>query len=59
MAGLVAATRADRNDLALRRLLLRGVRDDDAAGRLGLGTDTLDDDTIVEWAEFHRYLLGL
>src|SRR3981189_2756057 len=35
LAGLVAAARAHRGDLALRRLLLGGIGDDDAAGRLG------------------------
>jgi hypothetical protein len=37
LAGLVPATRADGDDLALGRLLLGGVRNDDAAGRLLLG----------------------
>jgi hypothetical protein len=30
---------------------------DDAAGSLGLGIDALDDNTVVQRAEFHRYLL--
>jgi hypothetical protein len=33
LAGLVAATRADGDDLALRAFLLSCVRDDDAAGK--------------------------
>ena len=37
LAVLVAATRADGDDLALRRLLLNGVGDDDAAGGLRFG----------------------
>src|SRR6266508_4291182 len=57
--GLVAAARAYRGDLALRGLFLGGVGDDDAAGRLRLGIDALDDNTIVQWTEFHRYLLEL
>ena len=39
LAGLVAAARADGDRLALLRLLLGGVRNDDAAGRLLLGID--------------------
>src|SRR4029077_17080099 len=57
LAGLVAAARAYCGDLALRRLFLRGVGNDDAAGRLLLGIDALDDDTIVQLTEFHRCLL--
>src|SRR5579871_791124 len=43
LAGVVAATRAGRDDLALLRLFLCGVRDDDAAGRLLLGLDAPHD----------------
>src|SRR5690349_15524842 len=39
---------ADRHDLAARRLLLRGVRQQDAARRLLLGLERLDDDVIAE-----------
>jgi hypothetical protein len=35
----------------LLRLLLGSVWDDDAAGRLFLGIDALDNDTIVKGAE--------
>src|SRR4051794_1665260 len=41
LAGLVAATRADGDDLALRGLLFDGVRNNDAAGALLLGIDAL------------------
>src|SRR5438874_155805 len=57
LAALVAAARADGNDLALRGLLLGGVGDDDPTGGLRLGINTLDNNTIVQWAEFHALLL--
>ena len=53
LAGLVAAARSNRDDLALGGLFLRGVGDDDAAGGLCLGIDALDDDAVVKRAEFH------
>src|SRR6202034_2168120 len=53
LAAFVAAARTDADDLALGGLLLGGVRDDDAAGRLGLGVDTLDHDAVVKRSEFH------
>jgi hypothetical protein len=46
LAGLVAAAGADGDDFALRGLLFGGVRNDDAAGRLFLGIDALDDDAV-------------
>src|SRR6202790_4676904 len=46
LAVLVAATGADADDLALRRLLLGGVGDDDAAGGHRLGIDTLDNNAV-------------
>ena len=55
LAGLVAATRADGDDFALRGLFLGGVGNDDAAGGLLLGIDALDDDAVVKRAEFHGY----
>src|SRR5215468_1193670 len=61
LAGLVAAARANGDDLALLRLFLRGVGNDDAAGALLFGVDALDDDTVVKRTELHRYppkLLG-
>ena len=39
LAGLVAAARADGDHLALGGLLLGGIGNDDAAGRLLLGID--------------------
>ena len=47
LPALVAAARADGDDLALRGLLLGGVGDDDAAGGLRFGINTLDNNTIV------------
>src|SRR5438105_2127363 len=47
------ATAADREDLALRRLLLRGVREQDPARRLLLGLERLDHDMIAEGFELH------
>src|ERR1700712_1645784 len=41
-------TRADREDDALLGLLLRGVRDHEAAGSRRLGLDGLDDDAVLE-----------
>ena len=61
LAGFVAAARADGDDLALRRLLLGGVGDDDAAGGLLLGVDTLDDHAVVQGTELefgHVFLVG-
>jgi hypothetical protein len=37
----------DGNNLALRRLLLGAVGDEDAASGLGIGINTLDNNTIV------------
>src|SRR5690348_3056 len=48
LAVLVAPARADADDLALLRLLLRGVGDDDAAGGLLLGLDAAHDDAVVQ-----------
>src|SRR6266513_262797 len=54
LAGLVAPPGANRDDLALLRLLLGGVGNDDAPGRLLFSVDALDDDTVVKRAELHR-----
>src|SRR5579863_43211 len=51
LAVLVAAAGADGDDLAFRRLLLDGVRNDDAALGLCLGFDTLDDHAVMERPE--------
>src|SRR6201747_1936213 len=57
LAALVAATGADSDDFALGGLLFGGVGNNDAAGRLFLGIDALDDDAVVKRAEFHGVLL--
>src|SRR5436305_4789192 len=59
LAALVTAAGADGHDLALRRLLLGGIRNDDAAGGALLGIDALDDDTIVKRTKFHGLLLEI
>src|SRR5689334_11796277 len=53
LACLVAATRADGDDLALRGFFLGGIRNDDAASGFFLGLNALDDDTVVKRAELH------
>ena len=58
LAGLVAAARADGDDLALRGLFLGGVGNDDAAGGLLLGIDALDDDAVVKRTKLHGVLLS-
>src|SRR3979411_2105650 len=47
LAGLVARTWADGDDFALRGLFLGSVGNDDAAGSLFLGIDSLDDNAVV------------
>src|SRR5207244_8190553 len=61
LPGLVAAPRAHGDDLALLRLLLGGIGDDDAAGGLPLGVDAADDYAVVQGAELelgHVFLIG-
>src|SRR5262249_46296203 len=58
LAGLVAPARADGDDLALLRLFLRRVGNNDPAGGLLFGVDALDDDTVVKRTELHRILLS-
>src|SRR4051812_12406360 len=53
LALLAAGTRANRQDLALHRLLLGGVRDDQPTLGLLLFLDALDDDTVVQRPELH------
>src|SRR5208283_294909 len=53
LAALVAATGSNGYDLALLRLLLGGVGNDDTAGGLRLGIDSLDDNLVVKRSEFH------
>ena len=57
LAGLVAAARSNRENLALRGLLFGAVRNDDAASSLLFGVDTLDHDAVVKRTEFHAVLL--
>jgi hypothetical protein len=52
LAALVAGARADGDDLALLRLLLGGVRDDDATLGLLLRVNAADDDTVVQRTNF-------
>src|SRR6516164_9201827 len=59
LAVLVAATRPDCDDLALRGLFLRSVGNDDAAGGLFLGVHALDDDAVVKRTKLHAVLLTL
>src|SRR3984957_6376082 len=56
LAALVPSTRPHGDDLALLRLLLVGVGNYDAAFRLVLTLDTADDDTVMQWTEFHEFL---
>src|SRR5947209_15344065 len=58
LAGFVAAARTNCDDLALRGLFLRGVRNDDAASCLLFGVDALDNDAVVKRTEFHGILLN-
>src|SRR3954454_2328896 len=58
LAVLVAAAWADGDNLALLRLLLNGIGNDDPAGGLFFGGDALDDDAIVKRTEFHAVLLS-
>src|SRR6266496_4401917 len=53
LAALVAAAGSNRDDLALLRLLLGGVGNDDATSGLRLGVDSLDDNAVVKRSEFH------
>src|SRR6185437_16964225 len=53
LAVLVAGARADCEDLAALRLLLRGVRQDDAADRRLLLLEDLDDQPIAKRLQIH------
>src|ERR1700759_2616245 len=48
-----SGTRGD--NLALLRLLLRGVGNNDAAGGLFLGINAAHEHTVVQWAEMHAH----
>src|SRR6266436_3261643 len=54
LAALVAAAGSNGDDLALLRLLLGGVGNDDATSGLRLGVDSLDDNAVEKRSEFHR-----
>ena len=53
LAALVAAAGSNGDDLALLRLLLGGVGNDDATSGLRLGIGSLDDNAVVKRSEFH------
>src|SRR6204780_1401457 len=53
LAALVPSARPYGDDLAFLWLPLDGVGNNDAAFRLVLALDTADDDTVVQWTEFH------
>src|SRR6478672_4065398 len=53
LAALVPSAWPHGDDLALLRLLLDGVGNDDAALCLFFAFDAADDDTVVQWTEFH------
>src|SRR5215217_8426931 len=57
LALVVERAGADGDHLALLRLLLGGVGDDDAAGRLLLRRDAADQDAVVQGTEVHAVLL--
>src|SRR5271156_2284070 len=52
-AAFVPGAGSDRDDLALLRLLLDGVGNDDAAFRLVLALNAADDDAVLQRTEFH------
>src|SRR5207237_10834682 len=57
LAVVQALAFADAQDLAAARLLLGGVRQDDAALGLALGLDALDEDLVSQGAKLgHVYL---
>src|SRR5271165_5242607 len=54
LAGFVATAGACGDDLAFLRLLLGGVRYDDAALRLLLAFEATNDDAVMQGTEFHE-----
>src|SRR3546814_323792 len=58
-AVLVANARSDAYHLALHRLFLCIVGNDDAAGRLGVPLERADQDTVLQGTQFHDGLLDL
>src|SRR3954451_1484757 len=55
VALVIAATRTDGDDLPFRRLLLRGIGNDDPACGLVFGIDALDHDAVVKRTKLHTY----
>src|SRR5438552_18003162 len=53
LAVVVPGARADREDAAALRLLLRGVRKHDAARRRLLLFEDLDDEAVTKWLPVH------
>src|SRR3954454_17545982 len=53
LAALIASPRPGGDDLPFLRLLLRGIRNDDATLRLLFGIDAADHDAVVKGTEFH------
>jgi hypothetical protein len=59
LAAVVDTARAGRDDLALLRLLLGGVRDDQTEGGGGLGFERLDEDAVLERLDRARHVRPL
>src|ERR1700678_110781 len=53
LAAFVATAGTSGDNLAFLRFLLGGVRNDDAALRLLLAFEALDDDAVMQGTEFH------
>src|SRR5215211_8122129 len=53
LAALIASPRPGGDDLPFLRLLLRGIRNDDATLRLLFSVDAADHDAVVQGTEFH------
>src|SRR5829696_2982833 len=53
LAALIASTGPGGDDLPFLRLLLGGIRNDDATLRLLFGVDAADHDAVVQGAKFH------
>src|SRR6185436_2907736 len=59
LAVLIAAARANGDDLAFHRLFLGGVRNNDAALGLAFFLDSLDHDAVVKRTELHVASISL
>jgi hypothetical protein len=55
LALLIPAARTRGDDLALLRLLLCGIGNDDASGGLLLGIDAAHEHAVVQWTEMHAH----